>query len=702
MVEDTSFYRLLIEEIDDPVGIVDKNMVIQYRSPSYEKVFAFHPEELIGTHVLDHLQEEDRKQYSRIFGELLAKGPGSVGHVLVRMTCKDGHDASIRISMKNLLDTERINGILETYIRIPDLESTNRQVQEEIEKSRALIESTDDMIWVVDPINFGLIMFNSSLIHYFKTGRSLDITRGMTPTDLLPPEYAIVWEHMYEKVLSQGAYRIDYETSANKRILNLSFNEVKISGETIGISVFGQDITERKLTEKALETANRNFDTALKNSLIGIVIVDKNKKIRWSNPSAMTMMQLKENEIIGKFCTDIFCTAAPEKCPILDDGLKVDNSERMLKCGGGKEIFIIKSVSPIEMNGEELLMETFVDISERKKIEYELRTSLTQNKRILENLQDAYFQTDLQGTFTVINPKALSLYGFVSLDTLVGQPADILFADSEDMKKLIRRLRHDGSVNDYNCKTLRADGTTFWVSMNVQFVKNEEGKIIGTEGLVRDISDRMEYENEIRNNRDNLRVLNERLEKMLEQSVHAISKIGELKDLYTAGHQRRVEKLACAIAKSLGFSPLDLVNLSFGALIHDIGKVYIPSDILNKPGKITDLEVQILQTHVEQSYNVAKEIDFPWQVAEMIHQHHERLDGTGYPLGLSGDDIILEARILAVADVVESMTSHRPYRASLGIEAAMQEIENFKGSKFDPLVVDACMKVVTEKDFSWD
>jgi putative nucleotidyltransferase with HDIG domain len=196
--------------------------------------------------------------------------------------------------------------------------------------------------------------------------------------------------------------------------------------------------------------------------------------------------------------------------------------------------------------------------------------------------------------------------------------------------------------------------------------------------------------------------LNKRLKKMLEQSVHAISVIGELKDPYTAGHQRRVEKLACAMARRMGCAPQDVVNISFGALIHDIGKIYIPSDILNKSGKLSDLEYELLRTHVEQSYAVAQEIDFPSEVAEMIRQHHERLDGTGYPLGLSGDDIIFEARILAVADVVESMTSHRPYRAAVSLETALHEVQHYSGIKFDPIVVESCLDVFREEEFSWD
>jgi HD-GYP domain-containing protein (c-di-GMP phosphodiesterase class II) len=149
----------------------------------------------------------------------------------------------------------------------------------------------------------------------------------------------------------------------------------------------------------------------------------------------------------------------------------------------------------------------------------------------------------------------------------------------------------------------------------------------------------------------------------------------------------------------MGMSEEEIKNISMGALIHDIGKINIASDILNKPGKITNLEYQMLQTHVEQGYEVINEIDFPLQIKTMILQHHERLDGSGYPQRLEGDQIILESRILAVADVVEAMTSHRPYRAALGIDAALEEIAKYRGKRYDCDVVDICLQLFREKGF---
>jgi len=235
--------------------------------------------------------------------------------------------------------------------------------------------------------------------------------------------------------------------------------------------------------------------------------------------------------------------------------------------------------------------------------------------------------------------------------------------------------------------------------MHVQYLKNDAGEIVGTEGLIRDISERRKMEQEIELQHESLIHSNEVLKKRLEQSINAISMIGELRDVYTAGHQKRVRQLACEIGRHFGLSEEAIANLSYGALIHDIGKIKIASDILNKPGKITNLEYQILQTHAEYSYSIVHEMDLPHEILTMIHQHHERLDGSGYPNQLVGDQIILESRILAVADVVEAMTSHRPYRPALGIDAALAEIESGKGVKYDPTVVDYCVSLFREQGF---
>lgn len=191
------------------------------------------------------------------------------------------------------------------------------------------------------------------------------------------------------------------------------------------------------------------------------------------------------------------------------------------------------------------------------------------------------------------------------------------------------------------------------------------------------------------------------LQTSLEDTVLAFANIVELRDPYTSGHQARVADLASSIARHMGLADDQVQAIHLASIVHDLGKIKIPAEILSKPGLLSDIEFQFIKTHAQAGYDILKDISFPWPIAQTVLQHHERLDGSGYPQGLKGDAILLEARIISVADVVEAMSSHRPYRAGLGIEAALDEITSFRGSSFDSQVVDACLSLFREKHFAF-
>lgn len=198
-----------------------------------------------------------------------------------------------------------------------------------------------------------------------------------------------------------------------------------------------------------------------------------------------------------------------------------------------------------------------------------------------------------------------------------------------------------------------------------------------------------------------LSVANEKLKKTLDGIIKAMVRAVEIRDPYTAGHQQRVGKLAAAIASKMLFADDTIQSLKMAAVIHDIGKISVPAEILTKPTKLSEAEFNIIKEHSATGYSILKEIDFPWPLADIVHQHHEREDGSGYPQGLTGDRILMEAKILAVADVVEAMASHRPYRPALGIDAALEEISSNKGNRYDSDVVDACCTLFENKEFSF-
>ncbi len=193
----------------------------------------------------------------------------------------------------------------------------------------------------------------------------------------------------------------------------------------------------------------------------------------------------------------------------------------------------------------------------------------------------------------------------------------------------------------------------------------------------------------------------ERVKRLFENTVGALASTLEKRDPYTAGHQHRVGDLACAIAREMGLPEERVDVLRLAAFVHDIGKVGVPTDILTKPGKLSDIEMSLIRVHCQIGCEILKNVEFPWPIADMVFQHHERVDGSGYPQGLAGTEILLEARILAVADVVEAMSAHRPYRPALDIGVALEEISKNRGILYDCEVADACLRLFAEKRFEF-
>lgn len=224
--------------------------------------------------------------------------------------------------------------------------------------------------------------------------------------------------------------------------------------------------------------------------------------------------------------------------------------------------------------------------------------------------------------------------------------------------------------------------------------RGHDGDLIGMIEYLTDITAHKKVENELQDTMKDLR-------KMLRGTIQAMTLTVETRDPYTAGHQRRVADLARSIAKDMGFPRHKITGIRMAGLLHDIGKIAIPSDILSMPCRLGKPQIDLIKNHPKVGYDILKLIKFPWPVAQIVLQHHERMDGSGYPQGLSGEDILLEARILGVADVVEAMASHRPYRAALGIDKALEEISKNKGVLYDPEVVDVCLNLFTEKKFKF-
>jgi PAS domain S-box-containing protein/putative nucleotidyltransferase with HDIG domain len=290
----------------------------------------------------------------------------------------------------------------------------------------------------------------------------------------------------------------------------------------------------------------------------------------------------------------------------------------------------------------------------------------------------------------------VSRYGYSPEELTDGGRCWTSFTHPDDMELIRKRPKEETksrSRYDLEYRLRCRDGSYRWVLEQGSIERDRSGNPIAFIGAVTDISDKKRFELLLSENKEHLEINLERLQKIWLNTVETLSTVVETRDPYTAGHQRRVAELSRRIACGIGMEKKKTEEIYLSALIHDIGKISTPSDILSKPGKLYTEEMSLIRRHCETGRDILAEIDFPWSIAEIVYQHHERLDGSGYPNALRGSDILPEARIIAVADVVEAMASHRPYRPSLGLEKALEEIDRGKGTLYDPDVVDACTKI---------
>jgi len=336
---------------------------------------------------------------------------------------------------------------------------------------------------------------------------------------------------------------------------------------------------------------------------------------------------------------------------------------------------------------------TLEDITARKTAEEDLKKSEEKYRNIFENALEGIFQITPEGRYLSVNPALARIHGFNSPDEMIHSVTDIahqLYVDPSRRAELKRLTEEKGFVKDFEIMMRRKDLSLQWVSVNSHAVRDNNGNILYYEGTLQDITSRKLAEEEL-----------SQLKKTLEGVINAISSTVEMREPCSKDHQKRVSKLAGAIANEMGFTQDAIKNLVIAGLIHDIGKISIPAEILNKPAQLSEMEFSLVKTHALAGYNIVKTSGLSYPVSEVVLQHHERLNGSGYPTGLKGVEILLESRILAVADVVEAIVSNRPYRLALGINAGLTEIKKNKGILYDTDVVNVCLKLFQEKQFTF-
>ncbi len=456
-----------------------------------------------------------------------------------------------------------------------------------------------------------------------------------------------------------------------------------------------------KQSEYDLHDIRKQYRTLVETLHEGLVIADPEENIIFANEAFSNICQYSQSQIIEMNWKDLLPeeefkkllseTAKRKKgiSSLYEINLKrKDNELRRVS---------ISAVPCLNKDGEfESSIALILDITERKEAEEILRNSEEKYRTLTENINIGVYRNTVgpKGRFIEANPAIIKMFGYKNKKEFLSVNVSDLYQNSEDRRIFNSRMLSFGYVRDEELRLRKKSGTLFFGSVSTVAVKDEQGRIKYYDGVIEDITERKRSD-EIKKDFKDLR-------RTLEGTVHALAVTAETTDPYTAGHQYRVSSLACAIARKMGLPEKQIEGIRIAGILHDIGKIYVPAAILNRPGKLVEIEFGLIRAHPTVGYNILKSIDFPWPVAEAVLQHHERLDGSGYPKGLKSEGIILEARILGVADVVEAMSSHRPYRPAIGRDISINEISQNKGILFDADVVEACIKVLVEDEFEFE
>jgi PAS domain S-box-containing protein len=485
-------------------------------------------------------------------------------------------------------------------------------------------------------------------------------------------------------------------TDGSKIVIRLqAFPHRGADGRVTGFIEVVEDITERKQTEAALQKSENLYRSLFENMLNGFsycqMLFEDNQPQDFIyhkvNSSFETLTGLKD--VVGKRVSEVIPgirESDPELFEIYGRVASTGKPERFENYVEALKMwFSISVYSPVK----EYFVAVFDVITERKRVESELKLK----ERLLDSANDSIFLYDPEGNFLYINEAAYITRWYRKEELLslgawaLKTPEAAVYQDN-----VLRELWANGEMI-FESEHRRKDGSAIPVEIFAQVLVVEGRELILS--VARDITDRKQAETQARQGLDSLH-------RALQGTVAALSNTVEIKDPYTAGHQRRVAELSCAMARELGWPPDRIEGMQVLCFLHDMGKIAVPAEILNKPGKISRKEFSLIKVHPQVGYDILKDIAFPWPVAQGVLQHHERLDGSGYPSGLIAEQITPEAKILAVADVVEAMASHRPYRPALGIDKALEEITRNRGKLYDPDTVDACVRLLTEKDFRFD
>ena len=666
-------------------------------------------------------------------------------HSVDRLQLEPNHRAAVQGPLEVAHVAQQFNALLDRI---------ELQQQERSALTRhygSIINNARDFIFLMDE-NRRIVDVNAAVLGSY--GYNLEELRSMTADDLRPTNTREDTERDWQSIApDRGSLfeTIHQRKDGSTFFVEVSANTIEVDGNAYRQS-FVRDISERKLYEQALARQTRALIalSACNHALIGantiqilldqvcdVMVKTGGYRLAWVGKPENDAQQsisiwAKSGEDNGYLASLKISwadtplgrgptgTAMREARTVVAHKLTTNPDYEPWREGATKVGFGSSIAIPLLANGKPMgILNIYAsDDNAFDTTEVELLEELANNLAYgVDHLQTSEHDANLQaqlgaseqrfqmlierspagiyvirdGAFVYSNPRMDEIMGY-GYGELMGQhPKDLVLAEDWNiLRTATERMNLTGSTGNLAVRGIRKDGVTIEIGLqNVTADYEGHPSIIG---MAQDISERNRAQAEIQQY-----IL--KLERTTEATLQAVSAMVEKRDPYTAGHERRVGELAGAIGTELGLTPHQVKGLRLAGFVHDLGKIAVPAELLAKPTRLTETEMALIRVHSQAGYDVLKDIEFPWPIADIILQHHERLDGTGYPRGLIGKEILLEARIMMVADVVESMSSHRPYRPGLGITVALKEIADYSGSRYDPDVVKACQRLFLEKGY---